>query len=30
MPTFSNAQKQYFDKNIKDKYNNFEKYFANE
>ncbi len=30
LPTFSVVQKKYFDKNIRDKYNNFEKYFANE
>lgn len=30
LPTFSVAQKKYFDNNIRGKYNNFEKYFENE
>ena len=30
LPTFSDEQKRYFDINIKNKYNSFEKYFTNE
>lgn len=30
LTTFSNEQKRYFDVNIKNKYNSFEKYFTNE
>lgn len=30
LPTFSSSQKEYFEKNIIDRYNNFEKYFTNE
>lgn len=30
LPSFSDAQKQYFDDNIRGEYNNFEKYFTNE